>query len=65
MGKRPAPPWATIFFEFKESGLCSNKGFLKNFEDNFLFYKCYLDDILAIWLAHPDPATNAKLWQDF
>jgi len=24
-----------------------------------------LDDILIIWLAHPDPATNAKLWQDF
>jgi hypothetical protein len=24
-----------------------------------------LDDILSIWLAHPDPATDAKLWQDF
>ena len=24
-----------------------------------------MNDILAIWLAHPDPATNAKLWQDF
>ena len=30
-----------------------------------LFYKRYLDCILAISLAHPDPATNAKLWQDF
>jgi len=65
MGKRPAPLWATLFFGIKESGLCSNKGFLKKFEDNLLFYKRYLDDILAIWLVHSDPATNAKLWQDF
>jgi len=55
MGKRPAPPWATptLFFGIKVSGLCSNKGSLKEFEDNLLFYKRYLDDILAIWLAHP------------
>ena len=56
MCKRSAPPWATLFFGIKESGLCSNKGFLKKFEDNLLFYKRYLDDILAIWLAHPNPA---------
>ena len=61
MGKRPAPPWATLFFGMKESGLCSNKGFLKKFEDNLLFYKRCLDDILSIWLANPNPATDEKL----
>ncbi|KAL7531342.1 hypothetical protein ACHAXR_003988, partial [Thalassiosira sp. AJA248-18] len=54
MGKRPAPPWATIFFAIHENG------FVPLWIQFLLFFKRYLDDILSIWLAHPDPETNAK-----
>jgi len=30
-----------------------------------LFYKRYLDNILAFLVAYPDPVHNAKLWQEF
>ena len=39
MGKRPAPPWATLFFGIKESGMNGEEGFLKVFEDVLRFYK--------------------------
>ena len=45
--------------------MCGDDGFLKQYEDSFLFYKRSLDDIIGIWLAHPDSAANAKLWQEF
>jgi len=59
MGKRPAPPWATIYFAIHE-----NK-FVPMFESVLFFYRRYIDDVFAIWLAHPDPAENARLWQEF
>lgn len=59
MGKRPAPPWATIFFGIHE------RKFLSMFISMLLFLKRYIDDILGIWLAHPDPETNERLWLKF
>jgi hypothetical protein len=59
MGKRPAPPWATIFFAIHEGQ------FVPQFEEYLLFYRRYLDDIIGIWLAHPDPATNLANWNEF
>ena len=29
------------------------------------YFKCNLDNILGIWLAHPDPAENAAQWAKF
>ena len=59
MGKRPSPPWATIFFGIHEVDLLRVwKAFLK-------FLKRFIDDILGIWLAHPDPNENQRLWSDF
>jgi len=48
MGKKPAPPWATIFFDIKESGLNGKEGFIKEFAEQLSFYKRYLDDILGV-----------------
>ena len=57
MGKRPAPPWATLFFAIHD--------FVPQFSEYLLFYKRYLNDIIGIWLAHPDPATNLAKWNEF
>lgn len=59
MGKRPAPPWATIFFGIHEND------FVPRWWHCLQYYKRYIDDILGIWLAHPDPETDARLWAEF
>jgi len=65
MGKRPAPPCATLFFGIKESGMNGEEGFLKTFETALSLYKRYLDDILGIWLKHPNPQVDAPPWLEF
>ena len=59
MGKRPAPPWATLFFAIHKDN------FVDQFSEYLLFYKIYLDDIIGIWLVHPGPATNLAKWNEF
>lgn len=59
MGKKPAPPWATIFYAIKEIVL------LDKFAASLLLYRRYIDDVLAFWLPHPDPVENAKTLQEF
>ena len=59
MGKRPAPPWATIFFAIHENH------FVPMYQDFLLFYKRYLDDILGIWRGHPDPTINEQRWTEY
>ena len=59
MGTPPAPPWATIYFGIHE------QSFLGTYADVLKLYRRFIDDILGIWLTHPDPATDAQLWKDF
>jgi len=41
------------------------EGFLELFEAVMSFYKQYLDNILGIWLKHPNLAVAAQIWQGF
>jgi hypothetical protein len=49
MGTPPGPLWATIFFALKEMGL------LPKWSTFLHFYKWFIDDVLGVWLVHPDP----------
>ena len=49
MGAPPAPPQATIFFGIHKDTV------LAHFVDILQMYHCFIDDVLGIWLVHPDP----------
>ena len=59
MGTPPAPPYATIYY-----GLHENH-FLPKHKKHVILYKRFIDDVLGIWLPHPNPQTNACLWEKF
>eukprot|EP00804_Cyclotella_cryptica_P024430 CCRYP_019270-RB/>CCRYP_019270-RB protein AED:0.45 eAED:-0.37 QI:0/-1/0/1/-1/0/1/0/360 len=59
MGIAPAPPWATIFDALHERLL------LPKWKSHLLLYKRFIDDIIGIWLPHPDSKTDSTLWSAF
>ena len=59
MGTPPAPAWATIFFAIYEMIL------VPRWQNHLLFYKRFIDDVFGVWLTHPDPIVNKRLWADF
>jgi hypothetical protein len=59
MGISPAPPWATIYYALHENE------FVPRWDKNLFFYKRFIDDVLGIWLCHPDPEENARLFTSF
>ena len=59
MGTPPAPPYATIYYGLHESK------FLPQYQNHVVFYKCFIDDVLGIWLPHPNPKINSQLWEEF
>ena len=59
MGKAPSPPYAMIYF-----GLHKTK-FLPQHRKPVIFYKQFIDNVLGIWLPHPNPKINAHLWEEF
>ena len=59
MGTPPAPPYATIYYGLHE------KNFLPKHKKHVIFYKRLIDDVFGIWLPHPNPQTNASLWEEF
>eukprot|EP00804_Cyclotella_cryptica_P027010 CCRYP_016662-RA/>CCRYP_016662-RA protein AED:0.29 eAED:0.29 QI:0/-1/0/1/-1/1/1/0/212 len=59
MGIAPAPPWATIFYALHE------QHFVPKWSTHLIFYKRFIDDIIGIWLPHPDRATDTSLWSAF
>ena len=59
MGRPPAPPYATIYYGLHESK------FLPQYQNHVIFYKQFIEDILGIWLPHPNPKINAQLWEEF
>ena len=59
MRKPPAPPNATIYYGLHKSKV------LPQHQKHVIFYKQFIDDILGIWLPHPNPNTNAQLWEEF
>ena len=30
-----------------------------------IFYKQFIDDVFGIWIPHPNPQTNTRLWEEF
>jgi hypothetical protein len=44
-------------------GQYKNKEILTEFEPNLLYYKCYIDDVLGIWI--PSPNKNGESWECF
>ena len=59
MGMPPAPPYATIYYGLQE------KNFLPKHKKHVIFYKRFIDDVFGVWLPHPNPQTNASLWDEF
>ena len=59
MGTPPAPPYATIYYGLHEAK------FLPQYRNHVVFYKRFIDDVLGIWLPHPNKNINKKLWEDF
>ena len=59
MGISPAPPWATIYYALHENE------FVQRWKHRLFFYKRFIDDVLGIWLCHPDPQENDRLFQLF
>jgi hypothetical protein len=55
---RLATPWANIFY-----ALCK-RTFLPQFQDNLLFNKRFIHDVLGVWQI-TDPATNDATWAFF
>ena len=37
----------------------------QNFCQHVIFYKHFIDDVFGIWLPHPNPQINARLWDEF
>ena len=59
MGTLAACMYATISFGLHE---CLN--ILPKFTANIKYYKCYIDDIFAIWIL-PIPSDNDRTWTEF
>ena len=59
MGTPPAPPYATIYYGLHESK------FLPQYQNHVVFYKHFIDDVLEVWLPHPNQKINSQLWEEF
>ena len=59
MGAPPVPPWATIFFGIHKETV------LAIFGPRLQFYRCFIDDVLGIWLVDPDPVKDLRQWTLF
>jgi hypothetical protein len=59
MGTPPAPPWATVTYALHENEM------LPRWQDQVHFYKRFIDDVIGVWLLHPDPSRNQELWDAF
>lgn len=59
MGTPPAPPYATLYYGIHE------QKFLSKVSNHVIFYKRFIDDVLGIWLPHPNKSTNERLWLRF
>jgi hypothetical protein len=60
MGTPPAPCYATLYFGIHETFYI-----LPTFQSRLGFYFRYIDNGLAAWIPHPDPDTDATLFNDF
>ena len=60
MGAPPAPPWATLTFGVTETAILR-----KNRHPQLHFYKRFIDDVIGIWLVHPDPVVDKQQWSSF
>ena len=52
----PPPPYATFYYGLHESK------FLPNHRQHVIFYKRFIDDVSGIWVTHPNPQINMRLW---
>ena len=54
MGAPPEPPWTTIFFGIHKETV------IARFSTRLQLYRCFIDDVLGIWLVDPDPAKDRR-----
>ena len=59
MGALPAPPWSTIFFGIHEEAV------LAQFGGRLQLYRCFIDNVLGIWLVNIDTAKDHRKWTAF
>jgi uncharacterized protein (DUF779 family) len=60
MGTPPACALATIFFAIN-----GENDAIVQFQNNVIYLKRFIDDLFGIWKCHPDPNTDAELYQQF
>jgi hypothetical protein len=53
-GTPPAPPYATLYFAIHELKFVPRHGL------SLLDYSPYIDDVLGVWIHHPDPETGRQ-----
>jgi hypothetical protein len=56
MGAPPCPAWATLYFAAYEDMCCDL------FQDELIFYKRYIDDVIGIWICQPN---DTQRWESF
>jgi hypothetical protein len=56
MGTPPTPPYATLFFAIYEDTI------LKEFDDNLLLYRHFIDDVFGVWIERPDDNNQFQLF---
>jgi hypothetical protein len=59
MGTPSAPPWATVMYALHEDKM------IPRWAENVPFYKRFIDDVIGVWLVHPDPEENLRRWLTF
>ena len=59
MGAPPAPPWATIFFGIHKETV------IAQFGHKLQLNRCFIDNVLGIWLVNPDPVEYHQQWTSF
>ena len=59
MGAPPGPPWDKILFGIHEEAV------LAHFGDRLQLYRRFINNVLGVWLANPNPAEDHIKWKDF
>jgi len=58
MGTPPVPPYATLYYGPFKNAVTTR------FANRLPFYRCFIDNVLGVYLCHPNPETDATIWKE-